>query len=341
MDTTPSEDTIMKLDALQGSSGMAETGACESIDETATNMQQPADIIFVLDNSGSMDLERDLLRDQMNNFSTQIGASGIDYHVVMISTYEDNDGVCIDPPLGGGGCPVDDNNPPIYLHVVQDVGSTSQWTDLIATHDQWASMIRPEAQLHVVAVTDDSDDLSAAEFDAMFTALDPSYAGYIFHAISPSVNLITCLLSNPACCIVVGSENDMSMYPDAVNNTGGVYGDLCDLQASFQPVFDELTTAVISGSVLSCQWAIPDPPDGEDLDPDKVNVEFDDGAGGMLEIGRVDDPSECANVTDGWYYDDPANPTQILLCDQTCTKVQGFANATISIQFGCETIPAG
>ena len=86
--------------------------------------------------------------------------------------------------------------------------------------------------------------------------------------------------------------------------------------------------------------AIPPPPDGMDFDPDQVNVEFDDGAGGILDIGRVESPAECAGVTDGWYYDDPMAPTRIIVCPQTCTKIQGFDMASISIKFGCATIPA-
>jgi hypothetical protein len=192
-------------------------------------------------------------------------------------------------------------------------------------------------------VTDDEDDLSPSAFQTMFNALDPAKTpGYIFHAISPSVNGITCVFENAACCAVIGDfQFDHQAYIDHVQDTGGVYGDLCELQAGFQPVFDELTMSVISNSSLSCAWDIPPPPEGESFNPDEVNVEFDDGMGGLLQIGRVDDPSECANVTDGWYYDDPMNPTQILVCPQTCDKLQGFAMASISILFGCATIPAG
>jgi hypothetical protein len=46
------------------------------------------------------------------------------------------------------------------------------------------------------------------------------------------------------------------------------------------------------------------------------------------------------NVTDGWYYDNPADPQAIVVCPQTCDKIQGFDMAKISIQFGCETVIA-
>ena len=89
-------------------------------------------------------------------------------------------------------------------------------------------------------------------------------------------------------------------------------------------------------------WDIPAPPPGETLDPDFVNVVFFPGGGAPPEtIGRVDDASECSMVTDGWYFDDPMNPTKVLVCPQTCTKIQGVQNAKIDIQFGCATVPAG
>jgi hypothetical protein len=121
--------------------------------------------------------------------------------------------------------------------------------------------------------------------------------------------------------------------------TGGLLSDLC-LQ-NFQPVFDLLATEVISGSVLACEWPIPEPPAGETLDPDEVNVEFDDGQGMVVTIGRVDDAGQCAAVADGWYYDNPAAPTTIIACPQTCERMQDAMMARIDIQLGCATIPAG
>jgi hypothetical protein len=109
----------------------------------------------------------------------------------------------------------------------------------------------------------------------------------------------------------------------------------------FQPIFTELASNVITTASLACEYEIPMPEAGAEFDIDEVNVEFTDGAGGTLEIGRVDDPATCANVENGWYYDIPAAPTRILLCPQTCDAIQGYEMASISVIFGCETIIAG
>ena len=38
---------------------------------------------------------------------------------------------------------------------------------------------------------------------------------------------------------------------------------------------------------------------------------------------------------DGWHYDNNANPTTIILCPATCTKVTNDAKAKIDIVLGC------
>jgi hypothetical protein len=103
-------------------------------------------------------------------------------------------------------------------------------------------------------------------------------------------------------------------------------------------VFDELADAVIQGVPLSCQFDIPPPPMGMNLDPDLVNVELDDGNNNLEEIPRVDDLADCMNNPEGWYYDDPINPVQIFLCPQTCMKAQGYEMGAINVKFGCETL---
>ena len=93
-------------------------------------------------------------------------------------------------------------------------------------------------------------------------------------------------------------------------------------------------------SSLACEWAIPDPMGDDPIDFGKVNVDFDDGMGGVQTIGKVESEADCGNVSDGWFYDDPQNPTKILVCPQTCTKIQGVPKATMKIKFGCETVIA-
>jgi hypothetical protein len=285
----------------------------------------------VIDNSGSMDLENNWVAQNMNGFSQQIFLANIEAHVVVISSYPDNDGLCVDQPLGNGGCPLSDTNPPIFLHVDDKVGSNDALQKLLADYPMWKDTFRDESIKHLVVVSDDESDMDAGTFDAMFTALEPDFADYVFHAIVASQPPFV-----PPCTFISAARGQV--YIDLVDATGGVFGDLCD--QDFGPVFDAISEKVQTEAPLACEWDIPEPPEGQMFDPMKVNVEFT--VNGMTtEIGYVESAAECQNVTDGWYYDDPLMPTKILFCPQTCAKVQNAMGATVDIKFGCATKPAG
>ena len=312
-----------------GKSGIDGSGGeeCASYTEAAENKKLPADIIVVVDNSGSMDFEALSVQDNLNSFSQQIIDSGIDVHVVLMSSYPgDGNGMCIGPPLGIGGCPAADTNPPAFVHLDTRISSNDALVQILEHQAQWSMSLRPEAPLHFVIVTDDESDLGALEFDTELKALNPDYADYKLHGIVCTTE-----------CDETAAIGDQ--YISLGQLTGGIISDLC-LQ-DFQPVFDQLATEVVAGAEIACEWDVPEPPEGEDFDPTKVNVEFDDGMGGGFEIGYVESAADCPNVVDGWYYDNPDAPTKIFACAQTCQKIQGIETGTIQITLGCDTIPAG
>jgi von Willebrand factor type A domain len=95
----------------------------------------------------------------------------------------------------------------------------------------------------------------------------------------------------------------------------------------------------IRGSVLACSYLIPAPPAGQMLDYSKVNVEYTPGAGGSpITIPKVMDKASCPSPGLGWYYDDNAKPTQIILCDDTCKQISADSKAAVNIVLGCGTI---
>jgi len=333
------EGTKLDVAGADGDDSTTSIDECAGITEVGDVGLQPADILVVVDNSGSMDFENAAVQNYMNAFSSQIFLANIDAHVVLISSYPDNDGICIEPPLGIGMCPTEDNNPPGFVHINDKVGSTDGLQKLIAQHPNWAATMRPTASKHIIVVTDDNSDLSAADFTAMWAGLDPSYVPFKVHAIAAIQDPYTaCIDGNASGCCAISAAAGL-VYQQLANQTQGVFANLCE--QDFQPVFDAVAEQVIQGSALACEFAIPPPPEGEEFDPMQVNVEFEDDAGATLDIGYVESAADCANVTNGWYYDDPAAPTTILLCPQTCDTIQGFTMAQISIQFGCATVPAG
>ncbi len=288
----------------------------------AENKKQPADIIFAIDNSGSMDFEEGQVQQNMNTFSTKIIQSGIDAHVVLIS----NDNICIAKPLGSGSCPTD-TNLPTYLHVQQGVGSNDALAKILSTYDMWKDMMRPDGAKHVVVVSDDNaSGVNANAFDSMFKALGPSYVDYQFHAIVGTwdVGDVLKCAADPVCCATIADEG--KEYKSLVAKTGGVLGPLCEGgKQKFDELFTKLSTEVIQEATIACEWTIPEPM-GMDIDFGKVNVDYLDGKGGVQVVPKVMDMASCGNL-EAWYYDDPMMPTKIYACPALCMKIQGNPDA--------------
>jgi hypothetical protein len=109
-------------------------------------------------------------------------------------------------------------------------------------------------------------------------------------------------------------------------DTGG------DVAQQFADALDQ-----IRGVASSCDFSIPtDTGSQMDVDPTKVNVRYtptgstDDT---LVEQTFNGDPANCGSEG-GWYYDNPAAPTTIKLCDATCSSLSG---GSIQVLFGCDT----
>jgi len=244
----------------------------------------------------------------------------------------------------------DDTNLPSYQHISIRVPSMKGLEWLVTTYaddngltsEGWHAMLRPGAVKHVVVVSDDGDETTADAFDAAFRALDPLLDEYQFHGIFAYSAKDLATDGDPCATYAAPSSPDADppiywdTYSSLVDLTDGVSGDLC-LQ-DFEPVFDAIGTSVITSSQINCEWQIPEPPAGETLNPDLVNVEFiSSAAADPYLVGRVDGPSDCDAVANGWYYDDPVTPGTIFVCPQTCEWFQSLPEALLNIQFGCET----
>jgi hypothetical protein len=122
---------------------------------------------------------------------------------------------------------------------------------------------------------------------------------------------------------------------NAVAQAGGT-NQAYDLTTNPQQFSQKLND--IRGKVLPCDVLIPPPPQGEQLDPTKVNVVYTPGGATTGQnIPHVMSASDCGGDP-GWYYDDVNAPTKVLFCPTTCTTVKGDAAATVDVAFGCQTI---
>jgi len=325
-------DVVFAYDAGPDPGTVTEDSACASVSETAQVERQPVDIIVIVDNSGSMTSEAGFVQQNLNGFSQQIISSGIDVHVVLISSYPGTgNGICISAPLGSGGCPTQDTRLPTFLHVNQEVGSTNGLQLLLSTYNQWQSVMRANAPKHLVMITDDDSSLDAASFDSQFKALNSSHNGYTFHAIYgfTKPDFLTCLVGGDSCC--GQTANVGTVYRTLVAQTGGVEGNLC-LQ-NFGPVFNVLASSVIAGTPIRCEFPMPTPTQGV-VNPDDVTLQFalsPSAAGQTWTL--VANSSVCTSTS--FYYDQTPNPTKIVLCPGACTTAQQASNPTIRVLLGC------
>lgn len=91
----------------------------------------------------------------------------------------------------------------------------------------------------------------------------------------------------------------------------------------------------IRGAV-GCSYKIPVSTSGE-TDPTKVNVGFTPEGGTQEVFPPVSSATECLGKK-AWYYDDPINPTQIILCPAACDLVTN-TKGKVEVVLGCPTIP--
>ncbi len=93
----------------------------------------------------------------------------------------------------------------------------------------------------------------------------------------------------------------------------------------------------ISSSQLQCKFNLPAPPMGQQLNIDQVAVTYTPSAT-MVEaqVPKLTGLGDCdLNMGNGWFYDSPTNPTQILVCPGTCAK---FAAGVVKTASGCTPI---
>ena len=163
------------FDGGPGDSGLDPDSACAATSAEATLVKKPVDIVFVIDNSGSMGDNIVSVQNNINdNFASIIAASGIDYRVIMLSEHGEAIGpesICVKAPLSATDCnpvpPQPANNPPFFFHYSYPVLSHDSWCRILDTFDGsqpdqyglapmgWSEWLRPDSFKVFVEVTDD------------------------------------------------------------------------------------------------------------------------------------------------------------------------------------------
>jgi hypothetical protein len=92
------------------------------------------------------------------------------------------------------------------------------------------------------------------------------------------------------------------------------------------------TVASIANSVVTCDLKVPAAPDGQTIDPNKVNMVYDDGNGNSFLVLQ----NTADNCDRGWHFTDSTNQA-INICSITCALLQANPNARLTLTFGCSS----
>jgi hypothetical protein len=313
-------------DALADSTPDIDDNSCGSVTVEAQSIPRPIDMIWVIDTSGSMDEEVALVELGLIALASYVETSGLDLRVIMLA---DATTVCPPVPLTDGACPPGESA--IYIPSNTTVGSFDALVKLIENFSggtQYSRFLRPDAVRHIIVVSDDeSDDMTADAFLRQAAALPAPglLTDMYFHSIVSETEEEDCFLF---ICETVGcsgrygdAESRGDQYLRLSDITGGVVNSICE--DDWAPIFDAISERVVETSQLPCAYEMPETPtEGDTIAFETIEVQYEVG-GVSSEVPRVPDEAACDPVAGGWFFNDPANPTQITLCPSSCDETTG------------------
>jgi len=353
---------------LDGSEAIAGTNpammdmACGFLEQTATPDSKPVDVIFVVDNSFSMQEEIDSVQRNINlNFADIIGMSGLDYRVIMISQHgrSTDRNICVASPLSGTDCdppPTRPMNTERFFHYDTRIASHDSLEILLDSYDKpdrngnagngWQEWLRSESFKVIIEVTDDApegDVETAVGFDAQILALEPPQFGvpgsrnYIFHSIiglTAKADVTQAWTEDEE---IQGNtcgtaENAAIEYQKLSILTEGLRFPVCNVD-SYDAVFRAAAQGIIDKSKIACSFGFPPAPDGQQIDSQAIALEFRpgvDAASPVRRLTRVPNAGACA--ADSYYVE---NGSRIKLCPTLCSEVEGLQNGSLKFVGGC------
>jgi hypothetical protein len=131
---------------------------------------------------------------------------------------------------------------------------------------------------------------------------------------------------------VVGLPGVDQAVANEIAMAGGSESAILVGNTNVEAEFREALLAV-RGQAVPCEYAVPAKVQNGEYSISTVNIQITPSGG---EPYLLPQNQNCTG--DGWYYDDPSNPTLILLCPETCAELKQDFGAAILVVLGCATI---
>ena len=224
----------------------------------------------------------------------------------------------------------------------------------------WSEWLRPDAKKVFLEVTDDdelltdeddddiedNEEISATEFVTRLTTLaplhfgsDPSHPNFVFHSI---VGLAE---KDPAAAAYLpeepvqagkctGNEGDVTnsgeTYQELSRLTGGLRFPLCQFDA-YDVVFQRIAEDVVLTRGVACNFPIPEPPRGLELDLNNIAISYSGSGSDAVQFGQAPSVGDCQ--ADAFYVDG----SRLNLCPTTCSRINSDPLAAVTVLFTCES----
>ncbi|MBI5532159.1 MAG: VWA domain-containing protein [Deltaproteobacteria bacterium] len=354
---------------MEGGTGMDVTASGDGFDEVcaATVSQavfKPANLLFVVDRSGSMNCNPPPTTTTEQCEQTPIKTNPAELSKWEITrdalkaAVQSLEGIVPLPSVGIMYFNSDDNcgfpTAP-SVSVVQLSGTAASDPQLLAFNTSLDG-VTPKGDTPIVGVMYgaytylQSATLQGNKFIILLTdgaeTCDPPNKPALLQwaADATLINIRTFVLGAP------GSEGERSFLSQIAYNGGTAASATCDHSGSSADKGDchmdmtlpgtdfktELTKnlAAINAQALLCEFDVPKPEPGQTgVDYSKVNVEYTSGSNPPETIPQ-DTAHPCDSATNkGWQY--TAGNTKIKLCGAACDKVKSDPMAKVSIAMGC------
>jgi hypothetical protein len=276
-------DTVMSLDDTSESgtqapaepdvpvdrsdAGAADAGNAPPVCEGRLG-RVPVDLVFIVDNSGSMPEETALFEQALPTFVALLEEDEVDYRIILLSRHrldersaseEASTSVCVQAPISGvAACPSE--RPALgarffhYSVKIDDDDSFERALQAFDTPDPfgltaigWSEWLRGGARTIFIEITDADSALIADDFVTALQATapaffgsDPARPGFVFHSVvgvvqksfGPDIYFAGEPLE-PAVCEGTGSNPDNAglVYQELSRLTGGLRLSLCPANA--------------------------------------------------------------------------------------------------------------
>jgi len=320
-DSDADSDTDSDTDADSDS----DTDVCYETEFTVQN--EPAALMILLDNSGSMDsgigeTKWEKAKTALTSLLSEYEGTGkIAFGFDVFPDFECSGFCCDVTHAVVSDCALDNESALISLIAAAPAPPGAFDTPLCSGMDAFNTssyapgLFAVEGPKYLLVVSDGQEECNGGDFPETCGA-GPTYPG--------AVAIVEELLANGVATFVIGFGSGVDAQQlDVIAAAGGtdystyfMASDTAGLEAAF---------ADIASAVVTCEYVLEYPDD--EVDPDEVNFYFN----GELVY---QDP-DCA-AGQGWTWVDPEQTT-VLFCEEACAELKSGAEIVISATFGCPT----